>query len=319
MCRRGEAEAGKAGRRDRPLRCGVFCWFALALLAAALRGETLTVATYNVENYVAANRMTEAGYRKDYPKPEVQKAALRAVIRGLDADVLVLQEMGGPAYFEEFRRDLAAEGIVYPHAQLVVANDPDRHLAVLSRRAFAAVTLNTALEFPYFGATEKVKRGLLEVRLATTAGEVTVFGLHLKSRYTDREDDPRSAIRRLGEATAIRDEVLRRFPEPALAGFIIVGDFNDDRASKTLRRMAVRGATKVARLLPIADSRGETWTHAYRKEDSYSRVDHVLVSAALRGYVRDGVGRIYDGEGVREASDHRPVVLTLDLARPEKQ
>jgi endonuclease/exonuclease/phosphatase family metal-dependent hydrolase len=287
-------------------------------VASALRGETLTVATYNVENYVAANRMTEAGYRKDYPKPEVQKAALRAVIRGLDADVLVLQEMGGPAYFEEFRRDLALEGIVYPHAELVVANDPDRHLAVLSRWAFAAVRLHTTLEFSYFGATEKVKRGMLEVRLATAAGEVTLFGLHLKSRYTDREDDPRSAIRRLGEATAIRDEVLRRFPEPALARFAIVGDFNDDRASRTLRRIATRGKTKVAKLLSIADSRGETWTHAYRKEDSYSRVDHVLVSAALRAAVRGGAGRIYDGEGAREASDHRPVVVTFEFGDDAK-
>ena len=65
----------------------------LALLAA--HAETLTIATYNIENYGPANRMTEAGFRKDYPKPEAEKQALRGVIRALNADVIVLQEMGG--------------------------------------------------------------------------------------------------------------------------------------------------------------------------------------------------------------------------------
>ena len=291
----------------------LLCALAFALVAAVLRGETLTIATYNVENYVAANRMTEAGYRKDYPKPEAQKRALRAAIRGIDADVLVLQEMGGPAYFEEFRRDLKSEGIEYPHGELLQAADAERHVAVLSRRPLAAVTRHEALEFPYFEATERVKRGLLEVRLETAAGEVTLFGLHLKSRYTDRADDPRSARRRLGEAVAIRDAVLRGFPEPATARFAIMGDFNDDKSSATLRRILARGKTKVARLLPAADSRGETWTHAFRKQDSYSRVDHVLVSPGLWPAVRGGEARIYDGEGVREASDHRPVVVTLEF------
>ena len=59
------------------------------------------------------------------------------------------------------------------------------------------------MEIKYFGQKERVKRGLLEVRFAWGGGELTVFGLHLKSRYTDRPDDPLSAIRRAAEATAV--------------------------------------------------------------------------------------------------------------------
>src|SRR5687768_6399778 len=80
--------------------------FFLLLLVVAVRGETLTIATYNLENYGPANRMTDAGYRKDYPKPEAEKQALRKVIRAIDADVIMLQEMGGAPYLEELRRDL---------------------------------------------------------------------------------------------------------------------------------------------------------------------------------------------------------------------
>jgi len=284
------------------------------ILIAGLRAETLTLATYNVENYDAADRMTEAGYRKDYPKPEAEKRALRAVIRGLDADVLALQEMGTAAYLDELRRDLKTEGLDYPHAVLLEADDADRHVALLSKRPFVSVTRHTTLEFSYFDAKEKVKRGLLEVRFATAAGELTVFALHLKSRFTDRPDDPRSALRRVGEAVAVRDAVLLRFPNPSAARFVILGDFNDDKSSKAVQRILRRGETMVGELLPVADSRGETWTHAYRKEDSYSRVDHILVSPALRASVRGGAAQIYDGDCVLEASDHRPVKATLEFS-----
>ena len=274
---------------------------------------TLTLATYNLENYGPANRMTEAGYRKDYPKPEPEKAAARRVIRALDADVIVFQEMGDAPYLEELRRDLRAEGLDYPHSALAAADDADRHLALLSKRPLKNVSTHAALEFTYFGAKEKVKRGLLEATVATEAGDVTLFALHLKSRFTDRNDDPLSAIRRAGEATAIRDLVLRRFPTPAEARFVILGDCNDGKASKALAFLQKRGKTEIAVLLPAVDSRGESWTHAYRREETYSHVDHVLVAPGLRAAVQGGAAKIFDGEGVREASDHRPVVVTLEL------
>lgn len=287
-------------------------WVSLVLSWA--QAETLTLATYNIENYGPADRMTEAGFRRDYPKPEPEKRALRSVIRALQADVLVLQEMGPQAYLDELRRDLKAEGLDYAHAALAAAADADRYVAILSRRPLTAVTTHTDLQFTYFGAKETVKRGLLEATIATTAGELTLFAVHLKSRFTDREDDPMSATRRAAEATAVRDRVLRRFPAPAEARFVILGDCNDSRTSRAIAFLQKRGKTEISVLLPAADSRGEAWTHAFRREESYSRVDHVFVSPALLPSVQGGRAVIHDGPGVREASDHRPVYLVLALA-----
>lgn len=287
----------------------------LGLLIAAVtaRAETLRLATYNIENYGPADRMTDVGFRKDYPKPEVEKQALRRVIRALNADVLVLQEMGGQPYLDELRHDLKAEGLDYPHAALATAADDDRHVALLSKRPLKNVTTHATLEFSYFGKKERVKRGLLEVTVVTSAGEVTIFGLHLKSRFTDRPDDPLSATRRGGEATAIRDLVLKRFPAPATARFAIVGDCNDGKTSRALAYLQKRGKTEIAALIPAADSRGEEWSHAYRREQTYSRVDQILVSPGLLPAIAGGAGKIHDGDGVREASDHRPVFVELHL------
>jgi endonuclease/exonuclease/phosphatase family metal-dependent hydrolase len=275
--------------------------------------ETITIATYNIENYGPADRVTEAGYRKDYPKPESEKRALRRIICDVAADVLVLQEMGGEPYVEELRRDLRNAGLDYRFVALATAEDADRHLAILSRRPLKRVSTHTDLQFAYFGAKEKVKRGLLEATIETAAGDVTIFAVHLKSRFTERPDDPQSALRRAGEATAVRDRVLKEFPAPAAARFVVLGDCNDGKTSRTLAHLQKRGATEVAVLLPAADSRGEVWSHVWRKEESYSRVDQILVSPGLMPAVQGGSARIHDGDGVAEASDHRPLVVTLTL------
>lgn len=284
-----------------------------AFTGADLGAEQLKVATYNLENYGPANRMIEAGYRQDYPKPEKEKRALRAVIRGLNADVLVVQEMGPQPYLDELRRDLKTEGFDYPYAALASASDADRHLAILARRPLTAVTTHTDLSFNYLGGREPVKRGLLEATVSTASGAVTIFGVHLKSRFTERADDPLSSIRRAGEATAIRDRILQRFPASAEARVVVLGDCNDGRTSKALAFLQKRGRTEIVALLGGGDSRGEVWTHFYRKEETYSRVDHVLVSGALRDRVERGGSRVYDDEGVAEASDHRPVYVVLEL------
>jgi len=69
----------------------------------------------------------------------------------------------------------------------------------------------------------------------------------------------------------------------------------------------------IATFTPATDPNGENWTYCYRKEDTYSRVDYVLVSPGLASAVPEGGARVYNGPGVREASDHRPVVVRLEL------
>jgi endonuclease/exonuclease/phosphatase family metal-dependent hydrolase len=286
------------------------------IAAGCACAASITIATYNVENYVATDRRVDDVYRPAYPKPEAEKTALRAVIRALDADVLALQEMGPAGYLEELQRDLRAEGLDYPHVTLAEAADAERHVAVLSRIPFGRVQVHSDLGFRYFGGQARVKRGLLEVAVNVDGAELTLFVVHLRSRFTERPDDPGAAVFRAGEAGAVRDFVLSRFPDPASARFVIMGDFNDTRDSKPLRLLTRRGSTTIACLTKAADPNGETWTYCYRKEETYSRIDFVLVSPALERAAAGGAS-VYDGSGVREASDHRPVVVRLELAGDE--
>ena len=292
-------------------------WWLFLLLLTAPRTEaaapSLTVMTWNVENYVSEDRMVDGEFRKDFPKPEKAKAALRTAIREAGADVLALQEMGPEPYLEELQRDLAAEGAVYPHRALVDGPDPKRHVAVLARVPLVRVAPHAEVPLRVRGEPQVVRRGVLEVAVALGAGEVTVFVVHLKSRHTNDPADPSSAAQRQGEAEAVRDLVLRRFPRPDEARFLLVGDCNDAPRSRPVQALLRRGEAKVAELLPALDADGDGWTHHYRKEDVFSRVDYILVSPALRPEVARMW--VHDSAAVRLASDHRPVLVRLQAAK----
>jgi endonuclease/exonuclease/phosphatase family metal-dependent hydrolase len=288
------------------VRGGWLALLAFAWLCAA--GGELTVMTWNVENYVAEDRMVDGEYRTEYPKPEKAKAALRQAVRETGPDVLALQEMGPEPYLEELQRDLAADGAAYPHRELLDGPDPKRHVALLSR---VPLRVQRHAEVPHRGAglPDLVRRGVLEATVAFGDGEVTLFVVHLKSRHTEKPTDPNSVAQRLGEAEAVRDIVLRRCPRPAEKAFLVLGDFNDGPRSKPVRTLLHRGETTIAEALPAADVAGDGWTHHYRKVDVFSRVDYILVSPALRpAVVRMWV---HDSPAVRAASDHRPVLVRL--------
>jgi endonuclease/exonuclease/phosphatase family metal-dependent hydrolase len=288
-------------------------WFSLSAAALA---PALIIATYNLENYLVTDRMVDGVYREAYPKPEKEKAALQQIIAGIAPDILAVQEMGGQPYLDEFQRELRQSGQNFRFTVLLEGPDPDRHVAVLSRIPFKQVRRHAYVGLTYFGQKNAVKRGVLEVIFATSAGDFSLFVIHLKSRRTERPDDPESALQRAQEAAAVRDLVLSRYPNPAQARFVICGDWNDTRSSRPVRALTRRGALPLGEIIPAADSRGETWTHFYRREDTYSRIDYFLISPALKPAVTDGHANIWDGPGTGEASDHRAVYLQLKFELP---
>jgi endonuclease/exonuclease/phosphatase family metal-dependent hydrolase len=176
--------------------------FSLQLTQATGDVLRLRVATYNVSNYTSADRMTDGGYRTNYPKQEDEKRAMRRVIIAMNADVIAFQEMGTLPYLEELQRDLRSEGFTYPHLALVEGDDAERHVALLSKLALKRSVSHANLDFKYLDGRERVKRGVLEAVFETPCGELTLWILHLKSRITEQAADPSSSLKRAAEAVA---------------------------------------------------------------------------------------------------------------------
>ena len=293
----------------------------LCLLVAGLLslqpayGESIRLATYNLNNYLVMDRNIGAVWRPSYPKPEADKTIVREVIKGALPDVLAVQEMGALPFLEELRADLAQDGVHYPYAIHMESADAVRHVAVLSKLAPTEVVKHRDLDFKYKSGRELVKRGMLELSFERSDGSLfKLFVVHLKSRWSDVKADPESQQRRTREAEACRDRIIERTYDMGVTDFMIAGDFNDHPGSSTLRRFYRKGSLDLGALVPASDSRGEQWTYYYQKQVVYSLVDGFVVSGALAPQVEAGAGHIVDTPSVLLGSDHRMVYL--DLTQP---
>lgn len=291
-----------------------FSTILLLLIPSALAAERLRVATWNLENYNVIDRMTPDGWRRAAPKAEKQKDALRRVVRALNADLLAVQEVGGPEFVEELRRDLIAEGVTYAHAATLEGPDPHRRVAVFSKKPFTAIRSHARLEtgFGIPSPNERValvNRGLLGVEIRVAGKSVALYVVHLKSRLTRDPRDPRSENERVAEASA----VLRRLADDGVGKpetlAILAGDFNDGPNTKSVSGFA----PSFVRLEP-KDARGETWTYRNDRKGFLNRSDYLFATPAMNACaVRTFLP---DSPACIEASDHRPVAADFEI--PEK-
>ena len=294
-----------------------FLLAAVCFVSVGLSAEILRIGTYNVENYLIMDRLVEGRWRPDYPKPEIDKSALRGVIAAVDPDILALQEMGSKPFLDELQRDLKREGVDYPYSYLLEGPDEVRHLAVLSRIPFQEVHEHIDLDFPYRGGRETIRRGLLEIVFETGGETWSLFVVHLKSKWTEYPDDPNAEQKRTGEATAARNRILERYDPEKGALYLIAGDFNDTRDTPTLRRFLRRGPVTISHIISAVDSNGLNWTQHWERQGIYSQFDYLLASPALFERQLDGQCGIFDGDGADLASDHRLVWADFQIVSQE--
>jgi endonuclease/exonuclease/phosphatase family metal-dependent hydrolase len=260
------------------------------------------------------DRLVAGRWVKDYPKPEIENSIVRSIIRRVNPDILALQEIGPPLYFHDLWRDLnnSVEPYLYSY-WIQGVEDEKRHLALLSRIPFETRKVYNELEFSYFGQKHRPRRGLMEVQFHSNGTSWRLFNLHLKSKWTEREDDPKAASLREKEARAIRDYIRQTYPPEGDPLHIVLGDFNDFKNSAAIRRFQRVNKTTLNHILPCKDTMGYFWTHYYKKQDSYDRIDYIFTSPAMREHTIEGSARVADQLRCLEGSDHRMIYADFEF------
>jgi endonuclease/exonuclease/phosphatase family metal-dependent hydrolase len=290
----------------------------LASVAPLSAADHFRVATYNLENYI-----DEPAGTRPLKTPEA-KAKIRESLRTLKADVVALQEMGGTNALMELRASLKAEGLDYPHWEHVFGWDTNIHVSVLSKFPITARRPHTNESFLLFGRRFRVSRGFAEVDIKVNERySFTLITTHLKSRRPVPEAD--EAELREEEAKLLREKIDARLNANPNANLIVLGDFNDVKDSKSTRavigrgkhaltdtRPAERNGDNLPNPNPRFEPRNVTWTHYYGKEDSFSRIDYILISKGMaKEWVKEETYVLaIPNWGV--ASDHRPIVATFE-------
>jgi endonuclease/exonuclease/phosphatase family metal-dependent hydrolase len=230
-------------------------------------------------------------------------------------DVIGLQEMGTTNALLEFRAALKAAGQDYPHWEHVRGHDTNIHVALLSRFPITARRPHTSDAYLLNGRRFHVSRGFLEADLRTPSGySFTVFVAHLKSRRPVPEAS--EAEMREQEALLLREKIDARMKALPRANIVVIGDLNDTKDSKSTRgnaalidlRPAERNGDTVQPTNPRFDPAHITWTHFYGKEDTYSRIDYILVNKSMASEWNNDGTYVFTTANWSLASDHRPII-----------
>lgn len=168
-------------------------------------------------------------------------AAVADVVAGIDADVIVLTEVGNRRDVDELNAAVAARGVTYPHVAVCNCTDFNtmQRVAVLSKLPLTDVATAIPGREGYFKEADDddsqadtgISKGIA-VSFAFGGRTFRLYGVHLVSEAGPADADEQ----RIAQASIIRRTTL-----PAIqagAEFVIVaGDLNDGRGQPALRRI----------------------------------------------------------------------------------
>jgi endonuclease/exonuclease/phosphatase family metal-dependent hydrolase len=289
-------------------------FFVCAAEGRVVAASTFRVATYNLDNYLDISAGTRPA------KSAESKAKIREAIRVLKPDVLALQEIGATNALLELRESLNADGVPFPYWEFALGFDTNIHVAVLSKFPIIARRSHTNAAFLLYGRRFRVSRGFVEVDCRVDPQySFTLITAHLKSRRPVPSGD--EAELREQEALVLREIIDARLKQNPNLNLIVLGDFNDVKDSKSTRAIIGRGKTALMDTRPAErngddqpnpiarfDSRNITWTHYYGKEDTYSRIDYILISQGMAKEWLKHETYVLTLPNWGAASDHRPIV-----------
>ena len=277
------------------LACGCGPSAARTTGASADRPALIRVVSWNVHDLF--DELDDPG-TLDPPVPAAQVESrlelVAAVLRRLDADVVLLQEVERLPLLER----LAARA-GYPVARLLEGNDPRGiDVALLSRWPVPSYQ-GHATELGADGR-QLWPRDAVEAEVALGEARLRLVGTHLSSRLSD----PDGTRRRL-QSTRLRELADAAAEAHPAALLVVGGDLNDEATAPALAPLFADGRWLDGAGPAVAGPAAWTWSDGRLLE----ALDHLAVAAGQGGDLL--AGWVAGGADVAAASDHRPVVLDL--------
>jgi len=308
----------------------------LATAANGANNTNLRMATWNLEWLIAPREFRELaasclprnaspGNRDRYipcnvadelQRSEADFRALRSVAEELDADVIALQEVDGPA----------AARKVFPKHQFCFTKRPGVQNNGFAIRRGIPFRCEADVESLSLGG--RVRSGAQLVLYPNDPREIHLLSVHLKAGCPRRPlDDSRRDCVTLAKQVPLLEAWI---DEQAAANrrFAILGDFNHDFSTRgpartedgTLRNFWAEiddGEPAGAKLVNV--SSGERFVNCSAAQNYGSYIDHVVLGEKLASErVPGSFIRTTFNEGdalKRKLSDHCPVGIEVSLAR----
>ena len=304
----------------------------LALLAPRAWAQptppaTLTVGSYNLQNFfdVWDNPYTDDETTKVKPRTAVRELA--RAIKALDADVLVVQELEHEqlltALVEEFLPDAG-----YRYVAASPGNDGRGILlGCLSRYPITQVSSHRHQWFTHPDHPDtpyRFSRDLLRFTIDVGIDRpLQVYNVHLKSNGS-RPGDPNSMLKRTAESLRVKQIIRDRVAaDPGLLA-VVAGDFNSayetrpdqDRPWPGMAALRAPEPDGSQLLTDVHDALTDAQRVTHPGDDRYPPVtfDYILAAPAMAQRYVKGSARVLPEGKLTGGSDHLPLRATFRIA-----
>jgi endonuclease/exonuclease/phosphatase family metal-dependent hydrolase len=273
---------------------------------------TLTVATFNVENFF--DELDDPDHLDDvYSAADVAAkiTALGKALRQLKADVLALQEVENKPLLQQLNtQELATLG--YAHVHLFEGNDVRGiDLALLSRYPVPKAISHVNDHFKGVDGDDTTygfSRDCLEATIEPSPGRRLILLVnHLAA--TNWQNRAESIARREAQANRVREIVDQNLVAYPGANLAVVGDLNDTPDSKTIQLIRDGNPALVDLLTLVPAAERYTTDFSGTKE----QFDYILVSPGLMTDLVQGSVLADHAAVFKDVSDHYPVIARFTL------
>lgn len=300
----------------------------LAGMSPAQAGD-LTVATFNSEflNRDKVHIKFGFGFNENPGWSDAERlaklreasAAVAEVVAGIDADVVVLTEVGDEDDVDILRDAIEAEGVDYDYVAVGDSADysTGQHVAVLSTLRLTDILPRIPGRERYYNEPDDweteddtgISKGM-KVSFEFEGREFDLYAVHFISESGGYESDQQ----RIAQASIVRRHYL-----PAMLqgkNIIVAGDLNEKPGQPTLTRL--RGLDDIQPDLIqtgharwFADDALDTrWTYEYM--GIRQQIDHILISQSILDDVGPSdINASTVDHGNELASDHRGLVVRV--------
>lgn len=248
-------------------------------------------------------------------KLEEASANVASFIKGMNADILTLTEVGNADDIQILLYELSKIGVAYDHWAVCNCTDTftGQHVAILSRFPLKEVWPQIDGRAIYLEETDgdaEAETGIskgLKVTVTIEEKDVDIFVFHFKSERGGYDSD----AQRLAQASIARRAIIRQLNEGRKV--IVTGDLNSEKRSASIYR--IRGFDDLyEELIQTGNSdyferTDVRWTYNYKGEPE--QIDHILISPGLT--TRSGIQTTILETNDDNISDHNPVIVKLKL------
>lgn len=298
--------------------------FILLCALCVCASAQLRIATYNVYNFFDRY---DFPYTRDSqvqfgtaPKPANELWHLARVIRAIDADIIGLQEVENRNFLQEFN-EAYLDTMGYNYIVLIEGNNSWNRgrgidVAFLSRVPILSATTYQYRRFPMGDTHVSFSRDFLHI-VCDIGGDqpLHLFNLHAPSKIGGEWAENR----RQAEASGAAEILTELFSGNTDAWVVVLGDFNDEPDTPSLNIFTSIDAIPLRRVPARAhDGTQYTWYGMGESRFPPTNLDHILVSRSVARHLQTPVATIHLSRSAEEASDHRPVYITLQWDKHRK-